>query len=261
MGSDRDNRETLGFVNTRAAQQLAGRLAQPGATLVVGGRGMGKTTLLYNAAQQNRGHRPVLVVAGVGPQSLDSEITKVISNPNRLRTALVIADDADRASPTRLADLITTVIASAGHTVFAAHRNILQEIILAAPKLEDRIALIQVDEWDISQLIQVLNQHFREGIRGEDLATFFHEMRSHSPRDAVAAAERAFGGASQAGMPVIKAIEQNEAMEFSIDPGDASAADLARVYSALSDLYRAFGGDGLVFREGGSTVLTTESTR
>lgn len=38
------------------------------------------------------------------------------------------------------------------------------------------------------------------------------------------------------------------AVRIDIEPGDASPADLAAFYTALSDLYRAYGGSGLVFR-------------
>jgi hypothetical protein len=39
-----------------------------------------------------------------------------------------------------------------------------------------------------------------------------------------------------------------------VDPGDASPEDLAELYLALSDLYRAYGGRGLAFRSNSTEI-------
>jgi hypothetical protein len=45
-----------------------------------------------------------------------------------------------------------------------------------------------------------------------------------------------------------------------IDPGDASVEDLQRLFSALSELYRTFGGEGLIFKEDDSQVYSFQET-
>ena len=55
-------------------------------------------------------------------------------------------------------------------------------------------------------------------------------------------------------------ISSRLAIDIWIDPGDADPADLAEFYSALSDLHRAHGGTGIVFRDDETQVLAAEGT-
>jgi hypothetical protein len=67
---------------------------------------------------------------------------------------------------------------------------------------------------------------------------------------------------TDADVPVAPPPSQSpEGLELWIDPGDASAEVVAEVLVALSELYRAEGGAGLVFTTDGEYVLPVEAER